>query len=511
MLKQKSTTTTSTYYVQGMHCASCEILIEKKIIKEDSVEMVDVSLAKGTVTIEYQADKKITPEYLNSIFGEDGYRFSANPFKKSTKIATDSHCAMPDEQPSSPYASLFIAAAFIIGYIFLSKTGLSSLISVNAQSSLPIFFLFGLLAGVSSCAALVGGIILSLSKQWLSSYSDSDSILNKAEPHFLFNIGRVAGYAGFGAVLGMAGNFFRLSPIVSAGLVIGVSLVMVLLGLQMVGVKALRNFQIRLPKSITGKVADESNFKGRFAPLLMGALTFFLPCGFTITAQALALASGSPFQGAMIMGLFALGTVPGLLAIGLSSVKFHSNPKSSKQFSMVAGLLVLFFAAFNINSQLSVLGVSNVNDLISAPSAQTAQATGELPPMVNGKQVVKIDASSSGYVPNRLRMRANTPTRWEVTANNISGCTNAIMSRSLFDGQIDLVDGTTSVKEFTSPKPGVYKFSCWMGMVSGTVEVVDASGSTGTSAGAQPVGSGAKGCGCGGGGATGGSTCGGSR
>jgi plastocyanin domain-containing protein len=131
--------------------------------------------------------------------------------------------------------------------------------------------------------------------------------------------------------------------------------------------------------------------------------------------------------------------------------------------------------------------------------------------MVNGKQVVKIDASSSGYVPNRLRMRANTPTRWEVTANNISGCTNAIMSRSLFDGQIDLVDGTTSVKEFTSPKPGVYKFSCWMGMVSGTVEVVDASGSTGTSAGAQPVGSGAKGCGCGGGGATGGSTCGGSR
>lgn len=509
MLKQKPTIRTSTYYVQGMHCASCEILIEKKIIREDSVEMVDVSLSKGTVTVEYQTDKKITPEYLNNIFAEDGYSFSPNPFKKSTQIATDSHCAMPDEEPSNPYTSLFIAASFIIGYIFLSKTGLSSLISVNAQSSLPIFFLFGLLAGISSCAALVGGIILSLSKQWLSSYSDSDSTLNKAQPHFLFNIGRVVGYAGFGAILGMAGNFFRLSPVVSAGLVIGVSLIMVLLGLQMVGVKALRNFQIRLPKSITGKVADESNFKGRFAPLLMGALTFFLPCGFTITAQALALASGSPFQGAMIMGLFALGTVPGLLAIGLSSVKFHSNPKSSKQFSMIAGLLVLFFAAFNINSQLSVLGVSNVNDLISAPSARTTQATGELPPMVNGKQVVKINASGSSYTPNRITMRANTPTRWEVTANNISGCTNAIMSRSLFEGQIDLVDGTTSVKEFTSPKPGLYKFSCWMGMVSGTVEVVDSSGSTGASAGTQPVESGAKGCGCGSGSGSG--TCGGAK
>lgn len=507
MSKSKPSLRTSTYYVSGMHCASCEILIEKRIIKEDAVEMVDVSLPKGTVTLEYQSHQKITPEYLTNIFAADGYRFSSQPFKKSKQISAPNQCSSQGEESSNPYTPLFIAVIFIIGYIFLSKTGLSSLISVNAQSSLPIFFLFGLLAGVSSCAALVGGIVLSLSKQWLSSYRDSDSTLNKAEPHFLFNLGRVVGYAGFGAVLGMAGNFFRLSPVVSAMLVIGVSLVMVLLGLQMVGVKALRNFQIRLPKSITGNLADESNFQGRFAPLLMGALTFFLPCGFTITAQALALASGSPLQGAMIMGLFALGTVPGLLAIGLSSVKFYSNPKSSKQFSLIAGMLVLFFAAFNINSQLSVLGVSNINDLVSVPSNSnpSAQAVGELPPLVNGQQIVKISASSSGYVPDRLRLRANTPTRWEVTANNISGCTNAIISRSLFDGQIDLVDGTTSVKEFTSPQPGVYKFSCWMGMVSGVVEVVDASGSTGSSANTQPVGSGAKGCGCGGGG---GSTCG---
>jgi sulfite exporter TauE/SafE/copper chaperone CopZ len=499
MLKQKPTFQISTYYVRGMHCASCEILIEKKIFKEDSVEMVDVSLPKETVTIEYQTDKKITPEYLNNIFAEDGYRFSTTPFNKTQKIIT--------KTSTNPFSAIFIGIAFIIGFILLSKTGLASLVSVNAQSSLPVFFLFGLLAGVSSCAALVGGIILSLSKQWLSSYGHSDSVLHKAQPHFLFNLGRVIGYAGFGAILGMIGNFFRLTPIVSAMLVIGVSLIMILLGLQMVGVKALRNFQIRLPKFITGQVADESNFQGRFAPILMGALTFFLPCGFTITAQALALASGNSLQGALIMGLFALGTVPGLLAIGLSSVKFQSNPKTAKQFSLIAGILVLFFAAFNINAQLSVLGVSNANDLISAPtSTQTSQTTGELPSIVNGKQVVKINASASGYTPNRIRLKANIPTRWEVTANNISGCTNAIISRSLFDGQIDLVDGITSVKEFTSPKPGLYKFSCWMGMVSGTIEVVDDSGSTGTTSNAQPVESGAKGCGCGGGAS---STCGG--
>lgn len=484
---------TSTYCVRGMHCASCEILIEKRLIQEDQIDTVNASLVGGTVTIKHHGKQKLTPRYLNQIFKKEGYLFSS-----------DISCPVPDDTPQNSSTPLLIAAAFIIGYIILSKTGLSSLISVNAQSSLPIFFLFGLLAGVSSCAALVGGIVLSLSKQWLSLYNDTDSTFKKAEPHFLFNLGRVLGYTGFGAILGTVGNFFKLSPIVSAMLIIGVSLVMILLGLQMIGVKALRHFQIRLPKSLTGQLSDESNFRGRFAPFLMGALTFFLPCGFTITAQALALASGSSLQGALIMGLFALGTVPGLLAIGLSSVKFYSHPNTARQFSLIAGMLVLFFAAFNINAQLAVLGVSNVNDLVSTPSLQPSASTGELPPLVNGKQIVKIQASSSGYTPNLIRLRANTPTVWEVAANGISGCTNAIISRGLFDGQIDLIDGQVSTKEFTSPKPGVYKYSCWMGMVSGTVQVVDAGGKSGFPD-VAPAESGAKGCGCGGGSSLGGS------
>jgi plastocyanin domain-containing protein len=186
-------------------------------------------------------------------------------------------------------------------------------------------------------------------------------------------------------------------------------------------------------------------------------------------------------------------------------VKLQSNPATAQKFSLVAGMLVLFFAIFNINSQLAVLGLANINDLMAVNrSVAATQASSQLPPLVNGVQVVKIEASSYAYTPNRLRLRANTPTRWEITDTGTSGCTNAIISRGLFEGQIDLTPGRVSVKEFTSPKPGVYKFSCWMGMVTGTVEVVDSSGSTGESA-ALPVESGAKGCGCGGGS---GSTCG---
>ena len=492
------------FYVEGIHCASCEILIEKKLRKIEGVKTAEVILSNGTVEIESK-NTKITTEFLNNIFATDGYRFSIDPFKKSEKTLTNSQCANSSEEKSSPYGAILMALIFIGGYIFLDKTGLSSLISVNAKSSLPIFFLFGLLAGVSSCAALVGGIVLSLSKQWLSKYSESDSTINKAQPHFLFNLGRVAGYAGFGAILGMAGNFFRLSPVASATLVIGVSLIMVLLGLQMVGVKALRNFQIKLPKSITSKMADESKFTGRFAPLLMGALTFFLPCGFTMTTQALALASGSPIQGALILGLFALGTVPGLLAIGLSSVKFQSNPKSAKQFSTVAGLLVLFFAAFNINSQLAVLGFSNF------PNNQTTLVSnvGGLAPVVNGKQVLVMQAVSGGYSPNKFTVKAGIPVSWQVSNDGSAGCGASIVAQGLFPDRIDTIPGQIVTKEFTPTTPGEYRFSCAMGMYTGTITVVDASGLTGTST--TPIGSGSKGCGCGGGSAASAGTCGGGR
>jgi len=238
-----------------------------------------------------------------------------------------------------------------------------------------------------------------------------------------------------------------------------------------------------MPKFMTRLIANESNFKGRYMPFLMGAFTFFLPCGFTITAQGLALISGSAIQGGLIMLLFALGTLPMLLFIGLSSVKFSQKPHLSNRFLKVAGILVLFFALYNINFQLNVLGISSLSDLginssqssISAKNNSSQNEEG-LPPIVDGKQILKMDASSSGYSPNYFKVRAGVPVRWEITDTGTSGCTNAVISKNLFDGEIPLTPGQTSIKEFTPAQPGKYKFSCWMGMISGIIEVVDKTG-----------------------------------
>jgi sulfite exporter TauE/SafE/copper chaperone CopZ len=454
------------YFVQGTHCASCEVLIEKKLLEFKNIKSVEASVNKEEVLIEYEGQKP-SPETLNRIFKKENYIFSDQPPKMRNAF-----------KATEFFTALGIGLLIILGFIGLNKLGLSGLVNVDSKSSLPTFFLLGIIAGVSTCAALVGGIILSMSKQWNELYSRSDSTFKKIQPHLLFNIGRIISYGVLGTILGGIGAKLNFSLKFAPILVIAVSVIMILLALQMLGVKALRKFQLTMPKFITRRVADESKFKGRHMPFLMGALTFFLPCGFTITAQSLALLSQNAVQGGLIMLSFALGTLPLLLFIGLSSVKFSQKTHSSHKFVKVAGILVFFFALYNINSQLNVLGFSSLNNLntkTNQSSEETESASSlknEFPPIVNGQQVIKMNASSSGYSPNYFKVKAGIPVRWEITDQGTSGCTNAIVSKNLFSGEIALTPGKTSIQEFTPQKPGKYKFSCWMGMVSGTMEVI---------------------------------------
>jgi len=482
MIKEK------TFKVSGMHCASCELVIEKKLLALPAVKSVEASTSKEQVVIEYEG-KPPQKENLNKIFTQEKYTF----FDSLLKSGENKKKAYLKTGNSLPVA-IGVVLLVIMGFIIFNNLGLSGLVNVNKNSSLLLFLGLGLVAGISSCAALVGGIILSMSKQWLELYSQGNSTIQKLQPHFLFNFGRIVSFALFGALLGLIGNRLQISFAFTSFLVIAVSILMFFLGLQMLGVKYFQKFQITLPKTVTRYVAEERNFKGRYVPFFMGAMTFFLPCGFTLTAQGVALLSGSPWQAALIMLAFVLGTTPSLLVIGLSSVKLAESHRFSSFFPKVAGALVLFFAFYNLNSQLNVLGVRSLSDWRLNASNSTQRAEEGLAPIVGGKQVIKMTASASFYQPNYFKVKAGVPVRWEITDKGTSGCTNAVISRGLFEGQIDLTPGQVSIKEFIPPTPGKYKFSCWMGMISGVIEVVG--GESGKESGSEVVSSGASGCGC---------------
>jgi len=469
------------YSVKGMHCASCEILIEKKVLELKGVKSVEAKTGKGEILIEYEKEKPNISQ-LNEMFKKENYVFSD---KKEY-----------DKKPNIKEIniSIIIASVFIIGFLFINKLGIAGVADVSSKSSLPTFFILGVLAGISSCAALVGGLVLSISKQWLETYSKEAPLSKKIQPHLMFNSGRIISYGVFGILLGIVGSKIQISSQFSSFLIFIVAVFRILMAFQMFGFKYFQKFQFTLPRRFTRYVSDEKNFKGRYMPFIMGAMTLFLPCGFTITAQGMALLSSNAIQGGLIMALFALGTAPGLLLIGLSSIKMFEKPHLALRFSRIAGILILFFALFNLNNQLSVLGFSNLNDAISGFSNIKNET--DLPPMVNGVQVIKMDASASGYSPTYFKVRVGVPVRWEITDTGTSGCTNAIISAGLFNDKISLTHGQTAVKEFTPQKAGKYKFSCWMGMVSGTIEVVDPNISNSSSDQALAIPSGASGCGC---------------
>ncbi len=454
-----------TYKVKGMHCASCEILIEKKLLEIDGVKSIDASTSDGQVIINYEG--QLPDEHkLNNLFKKEDYIFLSSEALAKEDIGVKS------KGLNKTFLAFDIALVFALLFIILNKSGFTSLFNVSPASSLVGFFTFGLLAGFSSCAALVGGIVLSMSKQWSELYANKNNFFEKTKPHILFNLGRIISYGFFGAILGAMGGQLKISLGFTSFLIIVISFIMIALGLQMLGVKAFSKFQLALPKFITRSVADEKNFKSKYAPFIMGALTFILPCGFTITVQSLALLSGSWLYGGLMTLAFALGTAPALLVIGLSSVKLFSNIKIAEIFSKTAGFIVIFFALFNLNNQFIVLGYGGFNEFFASQKS-TQLSDNDLPPIVSGKQIIKMNASASGYSPSYFKIKVGVPVKWEITDTGTSGCTNAVISKSLFSGSIPLTPGKVSVKEFTPEKVGKFGFSCWMGMVKGTFEVVN--------------------------------------
>ncbi len=464
-----------TFYVNGMHCASCEILIEKRLLEESGVKAADVSINRGNVNLIYTGDKPSIGK-LNKIFKKMGYSFTSQKTQKKENplfSVKNGVLVINSEKLNRYFGAMAIAMGLLIGFLLLENSNISSKISVNSSSSLLSFAGFGLLAGASSCAALVGGLLLSMTKKWQG---------HGSQPFVMFNTGRLISFTILGGLLGAFGGLLGISlensPAVTAVLIIFISLMMVILGLQMLQVQWASKFQLKMPKTISRFAGNENNFNGKSAPFIVGALTFFLPCGFTLVAQSLALTSGSFIKGASMMLFFALGTLPMLALISFSSVSLSSKPKLSRSFNLVAGILVLFFALYNFNAQLNVLGFSSLSD-IKFTRSEASENVGDfkgLPTTTNSKgevmQILRTTAGSFGYKPSVVFVEAGKPIKWEIDDIGTSGCTGGIISRDLFGSKsIRLSRGINTV-ELPALEKGTYKYSCWMGMYSGTIKAI---------------------------------------
>jgi sulfite exporter TauE/SafE/copper chaperone CopZ len=326
---------TLTLHVSGTHCPSCKIFIEDTLNEQIGIERTQVDLKYETVLIETTLDESQhkLAEILTEKIKHNGYSLSVDKKARETKDGNVIWQALP------------IGLAFLALFFIVQKSGILNF-GLGGTVTPVTSFIIGLVASVSSCLAVVGGLVLSL-----SATVSQDKISDK-KPMILFHGGRLISFAVLGGVLGAIGSAVGISFTVTAILGIIASVVMIVLGLNLVGVFE-KNI-IALPSGVFNffRKAEHKTI----APFLVGVGTFFLPCGFTQAMQVAALSSGSFFSGFLIMMTFALGTLPMLALLSFGSASF-SQSKHAPLFFKSAGILVIGLGAFALLAGLAGLGV----------------------------------------------------------------------------------------------------------------------------------------------------------
>ena len=366
--------------------------------------------------------------------------------------------------------SICLLVIIIASYLLLLQSNILNMLVpsrlADSKMGYGMLFVVGLLTSVH-CIAMCGGISLS---QSMSGLADGDKMpaFQRFLPTLLYNLGRVISYTVIGALLGLVGMIIGggsgngVSPLIQGILKMFAGIFMIIMGINMLGIFLwLRKFNLSIFRF---RKLKKGSGKSR-QPLMIGMLNGLMPCGPLQSMQIIALASGNPFVGACSMFMFSMGTVP--LMMGLGSVVSALGGRFKRYIIQVGAVLVvvLGLAMFSQGRSLSGLFVW---------PEKTPDVSAEGEPhfeIVDGVQIVE-STLSSGQYPN-ITVQAGVPVRWTIHApeGSINGCNYKIIIPD-YGIQYSFEYGENII-EFTPSEAGTISYTCWMGMIHGSISVVD--------------------------------------
>lgn len=343
-----STKETMTFHVSGMHCNACVLLTESEIgdlahvtsvkssLKNNTIEVTGIFGDKTIDQVAQELTSTLKPHGYVVSHGNSGYGVVTSGSSEKNKWS-DFKIAIP------------IALGFAALFVLLQKLGIVNM--VNAGSvTYGTALVVGIVASLSSCMAVVGGLVLSMSATFAK---EGDRV----KPQVMFHVGRIVSFFILGGVIGAIGATFTLNATITFILSLLIGVVMLVLGINLLEVFPwAKRLQPSMPKFIGKYAHGVSKLNHSVTPLLVGAATFFLPCGFTQSMQLYTLTTGSFVDGGLTMLAFALGTLPVLALVSFSSLSIKNSSKSGVFFKS-AGLIVIMFALFNLINSLVVIGV----------------------------------------------------------------------------------------------------------------------------------------------------------
>jgi sulfite exporter TauE/SafE len=352
-------------------------------------------------------------------------------------------------------------AIFLFAQVFGFNRVLNSFPVVSEGAGYAMLFVIGLLTSLH-CIAMCGGINLS---QTISRFEQKPaSKIASLRPSLLYNLGRVASYTLVGALVGALGSVIAFDGFFKGVVQLIAGVFMVIMALILLGIFPwLRQFNITLPKSL-GSFLDNQRERSR-SPLVIGLLNGLMPCGPLQAMQLYALSTGSALIGALSMLTFSLGTVP--LMFGLGALGSLLTQRFRQTATTIGAVLVAVLGFFMFSTGWNLSGFPNPLDALHPATPPAAQVVVE-----DGYQVIN-NTLEPGTYPD-ITVQVDLPVKWSIEAaeGSINGCNNRIFIPE-YDIEYPLRIGDNII-EFTPTKPGRYTYTCWMGMIRGTINVVDA-------------------------------------
>jgi sulfite exporter TauE/SafE len=335
----------------------------------------------------------------------------------------------------------------------------------------------GLFAGGVSCAAVQGGLLAGLitrqqaDREPVAAQNASDEsrswrgqLGDDLAPVGGFLLGKLAAYTVLGALLGALGGVVQLSPGTRTWLQIGAGLLIITFGLAQLGLPGFRRIVVEPPASWMRLVRNRARSQAALAPTLLGVATVLLPCGVTLSVEALALATGSPLQGAAIMGVFVVGTSPLFAILGYAARKAATVWRG--RLVAATGIAVVAMGLYTLNGGLELAGSPLAGSRILETVSGTATADTTTTTVTDGHQEVVITASDSGYSPRTVAIKAGIPTTLIVRSDGAAGCVRSFVIR---DTQTVLPESGDTRIDLGTLTAGTLRYACGMGMYTGAI------------------------------------------
>ncbi len=333
------------------------------------------------------------------------------------------------------------------------------------ESPLVLVFVTGLLTGIH-CMAMCGSFVVSYIAGGLGDNKGGRHILLQ---HLAYNGARIFSYVVVGAVLGLLGSVFTISLGMRGAISILAGVFMVLLGLQMLNIfPVLRKLNLHI--GVRQPQNADLGQSGSIRPaLFLGLWGGLMPCGPLQAMELYAAGTGSVLQGAIVMLVFGIGTLPILMSFGLVTSHLVSGGRHfelKQRLLKVSAIVVIVLGIIMLNRGLALNGIQIVGLPILGGTDSSPADGGR-----NNVQRLNLTVDGDGYHPATLSVKRGVPLELWVFVKKRTTCNQELVFPN-FGIDVMLPNaGESTVLKFTPANAGSFPFTCGMGMLHGTITV----------------------------------------